>query len=246
MVREWKERKTQVTENNGNIVSHRQSSGQLQRSKPPRLPSPEELRQAELIMIKTVQKENFDNEIEILRKPMSKEKGRRQTGSVGVLKSSSAHRLDPFLDKDGVLQVKGRLRRSNREFVEKHPKILSKKHQLSSLVIRHYHHKVHQQGRLITLGAVRRAGFWIIGASRMVAKTMNNCVSCRKLQGKFLTQHMADLPSERTETPPPFTIVGLDVFEPYTIHTKRTRGETVNAKRWGLVFTCLSSRAIHI
>ena len=57
---------------------------------------------------------------------------------------------------------------------------------------------------------------------------------------------MADLPSERTEAPPPFTNVGLDVFGPWTIHTKRTRGGTVNSKRWGLVFTCQNSRAIHI
>ena len=119
-------------------------------------------------------------------------------------------------------------------------------HHLSSLVIHHYHDKVHHQRRLITIGAVRTAGFWIIGASRMVAKILNNCVSCRKLRGKFLTQHMADLPSERTETPPPFTNVGFDVFGPWTIHTKRTRGGTVNSKRLGLVFTCLNSRAIHI
>ena len=121
-------------------------------------------------MIKAVQNENIDNEIEILRKPMSEEKGRRQTASVGVLKKSRAYRFDPFLDKDGVLRVGGRLRRSNREFVGKYPTIVPKKHHLSSQVIHHYHDKVHHKGRLITLGAVRTAEFWIIGASRMVAK----------------------------------------------------------------------------
>ena len=85
-----------------------------------------------------------------------------------------------------------------------------------------------------------------MGASRIVAKILNNYVSCRKLRGKFVTQHMADLPSERTEAPPPFTNVGFDVFGPWTIHTKRTREGTVNSERWGLVFTCLNSRAIHI
>ena len=143
MVREWKERKTQVTENNANIVSHRQLSGHSQKSKPPRLPSPGKRRQAELIMITAVQKENIDNEIEILRKPMSEEKGRHQTASVGVVKRSSVYRLDPFLDKDRVLLVGGQLDRSNQEFVEKHPTILPKKYHLSSLVIHHYHDKVH-------------------------------------------------------------------------------------------------------
>ena len=154
--------------------------------------------------------------------------------------------LDTFLDKDGVLRVGGRLRRSNQEFVGEHPTILPKKHHLSSLVIHHYHDKAHHQGRLITIGAVPTAGFSIIGASRMVAKILNNCVSRTKLREKFLTQHMADLPSERTEAPFPLTDVGFDVFRPWTIHTKRTRGGTVISKRWGLIFTCLNSHAIHI
>ena len=112
-------------------------------------------------------------------------------------------------------------------------------------MIHHYHDKAHHQGRLITLGAVPTAGFWIIGASRMVAKILNNCVSCRKLRGRFLAQHMADLPSERTEAPPPFINVGFDVFGPCTIYIKWARGGTVDSKRWGLVFTCLSSCTIH-
>ncbi|XP_068756139.1 uncharacterized protein [Montipora capricornis] len=57
---------------------------------------------------------------------------------------------------------------------------------------------------------------------------------------------MADLPSDRTETPPPFTNVGCDVFGPWNIQTRRLRGGAINSKRWGLVFTCLNSRAIHI
>ncbi len=57
---------------------------------------------------------------------------------------------------------------------------------------------------------------------------------------------MADLPEERLETPPPFTNVGFDVFGPWTIQTKKLRGGALNSKRWGLVFTCLNCRAIHI
>ena len=52
---------------------------------------------------------------------------------------------------------------------------------------------------------------------------------------------MADLPPERTIPAPPFTYTGMDVFGPFYI--KEGRKEL---KRWGLIFTCLSSRAIHL
>lgn len=52
---------------------------------------------------------------------------------------------------------------------------------------------------------------------------------------------MGDLPQDRMETVPPFTYVGIDCFGP--IHIKEGRKDL---KRYGLLFTCLCSRAIHI
>ena len=40
--------------------------------------------------------------------------------------------------------------------------------------------------------------------------------------------------------------MGFDVFGPWTVQTRKTRGGAANTKQWGLVFTCLSSTAIHI
>ena len=90
------------------------------------------------------------------------------------------------------------------------------------------------------------AGFWILGAHEVVSKVISSCVTCKKLRGASLTQHITDLPSDRTETPPPFTNVGCDVFRLWTIQTRRLRGGALNSKLWGLVFTFLTSRAIHI
>lgn len=80
----------------------------------------------------------------------------------------------------------------------------------------------------------------------MVAKELASCVPCKKLRGPYVIQKMADLPQDRTEVGPPFTNVGFDVFGPWTISTRKTRGGAAHSKRWGLVFTCLNSRAIHI
>lgn len=59
-------------------------------------------------------------------------------------------------------------------------------------------------------------------------------------------QKMSNLPAERLNPGPPFTNVGVDVFGPWTISTRRTRGGIAENKRWAVLFTCLVSRAVHI
>ena len=52
---------------------------------------------------------------------------------------------------------------------------------------------------------------------------------------------MADLPKDRLDVSPPFTFCGVDMFGPY--HVKSGR-KTV--KRYGVIFSCLACRAVHI
>lgn len=80
------------------------------------------------------------------------------------------------------------------EYGEKHPVVLPKNHHASQLVAKHYHAQVHHQGRLITGGAIRQAGFWLIGGHDTVTKVISACVPCKKLRGPPLEQRMADLP----------------------------------------------------
>ncbi|CAM4729270.1 unnamed protein product [Leuciscus chuanchicus] len=54
-------------------------------------------------------------------------------------------------------------------------------------------------------------------------------------------QKMADLPPERMEATPPFTYSGMDCFGPFNVKDGRKE-----LKRYGLLFTCMCSRAIHI
>ncbi len=59
-------------------------------------------------------------------------------------------------------------------------------------------------------------------------------------------QQMAALPAERLQVAPPFTYVGVDVFGPWEIVSRRTRGGVFNSKRWAVMFSCMCSRAVHI
>lgn len=77
--------------------------------------------------------------------------------------------------------------------------------------------------------------------SRAVASVIHHCVTCKRLRGCRSIQKMADLPKDRTESAPPFTHCGLDCFGPFIVKDGRKE-----QKRYGLLITCFSSRAIHI
>lgn len=57
---------------------------------------------------------------------------------------------------------------------------------------------------------------------------------------------MSDLPADRLSTDPTFTHVGLDVFGPWTVTSRKTRGGHAESIQWAIMFTCLSTRAVHI
>ncbi len=116
---------------------------------------------------------------------------------------------------------------------------------VATLLINHYHERAKHQGRVFTEGAICTAGIWIVGAKRCISSVLHKCVTCNKLCGRTAEQKMADHPSDRLCTKPPFTKVGLEVFGPWNIST-RTRGGAANSRRWAVLFTCLSVRAVYI
>ena len=157
-------------------------------------------------------------------------------------KTSCIYKLDPFVDKDGLLRIGGRIRRAAVPFEVKHPLILPKKSHVSNLIVRHFHETVgHHQGRGITHNTIRQAGYWIVDGRSTVARTISKCVTCRRFRGQLQTQKLSDLPEERVAQAAPFHYTGMDVFGPFFVKEGRK-----SLKRYGLIFTCLASRAVHL
>lgn len=155
--------------------------------------------------------------------------------------SVSLKPLDPFVDSKGIMRVGGRLRRTSAPFEVKHPVLIPRGNYVGKLILAHYHAKVSHSGRGMTMNAVRQAGYWVVNARSAVAKLIMNCVICRKLRGHPCEQRMSDLPVDRVEAEAPFTYSAVDYFGPFLVKSGRSE-----VKRWGVVYTCLSMRAIHI
>ncbi|XP_037528681.1 uncharacterized protein LOC119405929 [Rhipicephalus sanguineus] len=187
----------------------------------------EVLSRAKLIIIHAVQQDVFSEELRCIQR------------GEPVHKTSSLRKLDPFLDSHGLIRVGGRLNKGDIPDEEKNPLIIPGRHHVAKLLVRYHHDCVQHQGRHITEGAVRAAGFWIVGGKRCISSVLEACISCKKLRGRFHDQKMADLPADRISTEPPFTNVGIDVFGPWMITSRRTRGGVANSKRWAVMFTCL-------
>ncbi|XP_015748349.1 PREDICTED: uncharacterized protein LOC107328140 [Acropora digitifera] len=160
---------------------------------------------------------------------------------LSMKKTSSLYRLDPFLDENGVLRVGGRIRNAPVSYEIKHPVILPSKSQVTILLVRYQNERISPQGRGMTLNDLRSHGYWLIGGSSCVNRCISKCVICRKLRGALQQQKRANLPTDRLEPAHPFTHCGVNYFSPWLI--KEGRKEL---KRYGVLFTCLSSRAIHL
>ncbi len=189
----------------------------------------EELAHAEKAVILYTQRTSFPAEMTTL-----------ETKSSSVQKKSSLYRLDPILN-DGILRVGGRLHKLAMPEETKHQVILPKDAHISTLLLRHAHEQSGHSGRNYILSHLLKK-YWIIKGNSAARKIISKCVICRRVKGRTVEQKMADLPLERILPDlPPFTNVGLDYFGP--IEVKRGRGYV---KRYGVIFTCMSSRAVHL
>ena len=160
----------------------------------------------------------------------------------GKLKrGSKLANLDVFVDSDGLLRVGGRLKNSELAYEERHPIMLSKQSHVTKLIIKNCHAKVMHQGRGMTIAEIQNSGYWVAGCTSLVNSLIKNCVLCRKTRRPLESQKMGELPYTRTAVTPPFTYVGCDCFGPFYVKDNRKE-----LKKYGVVFTCMASRAIHI
>ena len=155
-------------------------------------------------------------------------------------RSSPLRDLAPFV-AEGLMRVGGRLQWAALSFENKHPYVLPKDHFVTELVIKYHHERLGHVGPTQVLASVRQR-FWILQGLAAVKRVLKKCCHCLRWFSKPREQIMAPLPMDRTvANVRPFTNVGVDYFGPVLV--KRGRS---TAKRYGCIFTCLATRAVHL
>ena len=149
--------------------------------------------------------------------------------------------LSPLIE-DGLIRVGSRLNKSQLPYEQVNPVLLPKHHHVSSLIMESAHVKVKHAGRERTL-CESRAKYWIIGGRQVAKNVTKNCVVCRRVRQPPHSTLMGNLPQDRVKVhAPPFTVTGVDLFGPFLLKYGRNK----SIKAWGAIFTCATSRAVHL
>ena len=190
---------------------------------------PTELDNAQQRLFYLVQLESFNTEKKCLLK------------SLPLSKSSKIVEFSPFIGPNGLLRASGRTKQLDvASFDMKHPILLDSRHPLVRLFLENFHINQCHQG-VEYLRALIQQQYAIVKLRPTLRSIVSRCITCRKRKAETLAPMMSDLPRERLAyREPPFRNTGIDYFGPFYVSVKRS-----TEKRWGFLFTCLTTRAVH-
>ncbi|XP_063616322.1 uncharacterized protein LOC134789659 [Cydia splendana] len=179
---------------------------------------------AKILLIRRSQHAAFPEEIKLL-----------ETGRP-LPKKSPLHKIAIQLDKNGVIVLNARIDK------DVHIPVLHAKEDFVKLLIHHFH-ALFDHGNHATVINELKQRYFIIGLRGNIRYIANKCQWCRTYKGTTLKVPVGDLPPERLQAnQPPFTAAAVDLFGPMQITIGRRRRE----KRWGVLYTCLTTRAVHL
>ena len=185
-----------------------------------------ELNETETWWLTCIQKDHFSDVIQAITNNKS---------------SKLQRQLGVFIDAHGVLRCKGRLENAELSEGSRFPILLPRTERVTVLVVEMVHKQNLHTGVSQTLSQVRKK-FWIPHGRAAVRSTLKSCVVCRRHEGgNYKMPPLAPLPRARVSQSMPFCRTGLDYLGPLYIKSEQ------NAKKvWVCLFTCMSTRAVHL
>lgn len=184
---------------------------------------------AERYWYRQIQTECFPQELETLRS--GKE----------INKASRIIKIQPFLDENKILRASGRVTNVKGFEFNNNPIVLDAKHPATRSLIADYHRRFFHANHDSVVNELRQK-FYIVGLRNALRSLISKCLICKLRRGKPQAPKMAALPAGRLAyRERPFSHCGIDYFGPMFVKIGRRR-----EKRWGVLFTCLTTRAIYL
>ncbi|XP_058456937.1 uncharacterized protein LOC131434290 [Malaya genurostris] len=189
---------------------------------------------AENYMFRLAQCSIYADEIAVLKAPHNQ--------SRKLLKNSPLRRLCTFLDKDGILRSRGRTQECHfADYDAANPIILPPNNHITKLIVLDAHKRFNHQNHETIINEVRQR-FCSPGLKATYRAIRKSCQHCKNEKAAPQPPAMADLPYARLAAfCRPFTYMGIDYFGPMIVSIGRR-----TEKRWGVIATCLTTRAIHL
>ncbi|XP_055522990.1 uncharacterized protein LOC129717170 [Wyeomyia smithii] len=173
-----------------------------------------ELKEAETVWVRQIQKECFADEWSKLSKGAS------------VPKNSPLRWFNPFISKDQVIRLGGRLKNSLEPDEVKHPVALPARHRFTRMLLDYYHVRLLHAGPQLLLSVVRLR-FWPLGGRSLARQIIHKCLKCFRSKPSAV----------------PFSRTGVDYFGPVFVRPLPRRPAV---KAYVAIFICLCTKAVHM
>lgn len=165
-------------------------------------------------------------------------------GKQPIERSSALIAMMPYMDDCKLMRLFGRTDAADKEHLPasaQRPILLPRDHPFTALIVKHHHEKMSHQFEDGIICQIRRR-YWIPRLRPLVRKIKSACALC-KLRAAEPNQPVAgQLPIDRlTPNVAAFSYTGLDYFGPVAVSVGRRQ-----EKRWIALFTCLTTRAVHM
>ena len=157
------------------------------------------------------------------------------SGKVGIPDDLKKPGWELVKDKEtNLLKCRGRIQGYNPVYLEDT--------QFTRKLIQHVHTQIQHLGVANTMATLREE-WWIPRLRTLVKKEVRDCNVCKVFAAKpYGAPTTSALPEFRTNVSRPFQYVGVDFAGPL----KCKEGKTKEEKAYVLIFTCATSRAVHL
>ena len=152
--------------------------------------------------------------------------------------------LHPFMGKDKLLRVGGRLWNTKLPYHTAHPVILAAADHLTIILFEYYHLLLGHCGPSTLL--THAANLYHVLGGRTLSRTVcSRCITCRKQAAKASSQLLGQLPPFRVEPQHVFLNTGMDFCGPFLVRQGYTR-KPVELKVFLAIFICMATKAVHL